>query len=258
MRRLVLGLAAAALAFPAPLTAQAAPPRGQLVEIVRFNVEPSEGPAFEAAIRKVREAAQQAKLDDAWHFWQDGWSYVLAYPVPNMAYFDDPMAFQKQFKGTPGEATVEQAFQEMEAVTVRVTPVEVVEAVPGWEHAPAAAPQEIYFGQVNEFWVKPGKERQFDALVKDFLAFFRDLDYGYQVVGHRVHFGDTQRVGFLTLVDNMSSYYGAKGLDQLIQQHGATQRWQELLGRLAALIDRSESSTIAYRADMSYMAPLGS
>lgn len=253
MKRFILGLLFAGIAFPVSAMAQDGPQRGQLMELTTFNVEPSQAPAFEAAVKQVVKAATDAKAKSAWHFWTEGWRYVLAYPVPNFAYFDDPLAFQKQFAGTPGEAGFQQAMQEMTALAVRVSSTELVESVPGWEYEPATAPQQFYFGQVHEFWVKPGKNEQFNALVKEIMAFFAEVGYSYEVIGHRVHFGDPGRAAFITLVDDMSEYYGAKSLERLAQQRGAAQKWQGLVGRLAALIDRSDDTSIRYRSDLSFM-----
>ncbi len=259
MKRLVLSLLLGALASPGIAAAQAGPPeRGQLVEVSTFSVDPAQAPAFEAAVMKVVKAAKEAKVKSAWHFWTEGWQYHLVYPVPNMAYFDDPMAFEKQFEGTPGQATLEQAFGDMETVGTRVTLTEVAETVPGWGHRPAAPPTNPSFGHINEFWIKPGKDRAFDAVVKEFMAFFKEVGYGYEVLGHRVHFGATGRAVFVTFVDNLENFYGSKSLPRLIQQKKADQKWQALLARLAAVIDRSDESTIMYRPDLSFMPPTGS
>ncbi len=239
------------IAVAAP--AQEMEERGQLAELVQFRIDPAHTQAWEAAFAKITEAAQTAGLADEerWSVSQDGNEYILYYPVPNMAYFDDPTQFMRKFEGTPGEALLMEGFGEIDAIPHQVQ-LEVVEAVPGWAYEPAEpGASHTMFGHVTSFWLKPGMNETFGKLVGEFYGFFEEIGYGYTITGHRVRFGDVQRVDFVSWYDDPGAYHGSQSYMSLVESKEMTERWGELIEKLNETISRVEERNLQWKPEMS-------
>lgn len=119
MKRFALLVTLLALAIvPADVAAQE--DEGSLVQAVAWEISPADAGKWVGAIEKIVSAAKQANLSRnyGWVFYQeDIFRYRLIYPVENLAYFDDPMQWIRQFQGTPGQATLDEAFQTLNAIS---------------------------------------------------------------------------------------------------------------------------------------------
>lgn len=254
--RLILGTLLAALAVPIAALAQEAPERGQLGEWVIWQVAPDDAAAFEAVVKKVVEAAELAALGEehGWVFWQSGFMYGLYGNVEDMAQFDDPDAFMRAFQGTAGEAMLMEAFEEFGALDYDVLSREVVEAPPGWSYTPETSyAEETPLARAYEAWMKPGTEMKADELSKEWVAFLKEVGYGYEAVGLRVHFGDVGRLIYVTYIDSEADYFGANNFMKLVEEKGLGEKWGDLIGRWNKLIRRYNETTWTHRADLSYL-----
>lgn len=253
--RLILGvLLTAALAAAPGALAQEEDSEGRVVQVQTWNVEPSDAARFEAAIEKVVEAAGQAGLtrDYGWSFYNELFTYTLVYPVENMAYFDDPDQWMRQFQGTPGEETLNAAFAEFDYVSSKVVANEIAEHLTEWTYEPAGSDGDYGYAHVDEFWVKSGMDDEFGELVKEFMAFFKEIGYTYPIYGHRVRFGDSGRRVFVTVFDSKEAFYGSRSLDNLIEMKGAGEQWGGLLERFAKVITAAKHSDTEYQPHLSY------
>ena len=253
--RLILSIMLTALAVPAGLLAQEDYERGQMAEWTTWRVAPADVPVFEAAIKKVVKAAEMSALsaDHDWQIWQNGATYGLYAPIANMAEFDDPDAMMRAFKDTPGEALLMEAFGEFGALDYETLAREVIEAVPAWSYTPEQPlSQEVKFAEVYEGWMKPGTEEQTNEEGEAWIAFLKELGYGYAQGGLRVHFGDVDRTIWVTWYDDPMAYEGENSFRKLVEQKGADAKLDDLLKRWDKLIRRYEESTWTYRQDLSY------
>lgn len=251
--RWILAALALGLVLPSAAAAQESAEKGQLAEIITWKVEPADAPTFEATIRKIVTAATQAKLSQGygWFLYNDLFEYTLVFPVEAMAYFDDPQVWERQFEGTPGEPTLGEAFQAFGSLRYRTTDHHVIEEVEEWGYTPDKPPAETPWAHVDRFWVRPGSQPDFDALTKEFVAFLKEIGYGYEIVAHRVHFGEGQ-TAFVTFYDSREAFYGAKGLEALVSQKKAQQKYGDLVRRLSQLIFDADHFDTHYRPDLSY------
>lgn len=254
--RIVSALMVAALAAPTMALAQEEQEyqRGELVEVFTWEIQPDQAMAFEAAVEKIVEAAKVADLADyKWSFWNDVYTYTLVYPVGNFAYFDDPEQWMRPIMGTPGEEMLTEAFAAFDDINSRVVAQEIAEHKMDWSYEPEAAEMmEPGYVHVDEFWVRGGKDDEFDEVVKEFMAFFKEMGYAYSVYGHEMHFGDAGRAVFVTTIDDLGAYYGPKGIEVAIEANDAGERWEELLGKLAGVVNRHSHGNMAFMPNMTY------
>lgn len=241
-------------ALPSGAAAQESAEDRPLVEILTWKVEPADAPAFEAAVRKIVAAANEAKLSRSygWFFYNELFDYTLVYPIEKMAYFDDPQVWERQFKGTPGEKTLGEAFKAFDDIRSRIVAHEVFEGIEDWGYTPASPIAGRPWAHVDNFWVKPGKQDEFDALSKEFVQFTKQNGYAYEVSGHRVHFGDSGRFVFVTHFDSRQAFYGPNSWDALIARKKVQEKWADMLRRLALTISDAEHFDSQYRPDLSY------
>jgi hypothetical protein len=108
------------------------------------------------------------------------------------------------------------------------------------------------YGHLDVMWLKPGANEKFEALNKEWSAFFKDLGYPYPYDGHQVHFGDSGRIVFVTFIDDIGAYYGMNNLEKMIEAKNMGERWEKLGAQMSEVIRRWEHSNSAFRSDLSY------
>lgn len=247
----------AALFYPCVLYAQEQEERGQLIMVQEWRVEPSHIAHQDTEIEKLVEAAKQANLKDpgaSWHFWSTTNTYTLVYPFENFAYLDDPMAFQKKFKGTPGEAMMQEAFASLQTVPTFENRSEILMHMPGWSYVPEN-PAAWNHALVTEIWLKPAKEEAFGTLVKEVVDQDMRIGNPYQLHAYRVLFGDVGRFVFVRFYDDQGKFYGENNRDRLLEAAGEVEAWQKMGERFLEMTLHWGESTIHFRPELSYDAP---
>ena len=245
------------LAFPAQLSAQEQEEMGQLIMVNQWQVEPSHIPHQNAEIEKLVEAAGKAKLMDpgaSWYFWTSTNTYTVVYPFENFAFLDNPMAFQDKFKGTAGEAMMQEAFASMQSIPTFGTKSEILMHMPEWSYEPE---QNIEFShaQVMDIWLKPGQEEAFGTLVKDVVEQDKRISNPYLMNGYRVIFGDVDRFVFVRFFDDPAKFHGENNREHLMAaMEGETEKWQEIAGEFLELTQQWEERIIEFRPELSFDA----
>jgi hypothetical protein len=216
------------LAFPAALPAQErVGQRGQLYQVLTWEVQPDHMQAFEAAVRKIAQAAERSDLGPAYRvrFWSDANRYTMINRVASFAYFDDPGHPLRAFAGTEGEAMVQEAWAEYENINSTEVSEEIFERKAEWSYEVEDFDfDKMKYARVDEVWLRPGPgiEEQFEELSKDWIAFFQALDYPYPHDGYEIHFGDADRIVYVTFIDDLSAYYGANAIARRWERHTLT------------------------------------
>jgi hypothetical protein len=231
--------------------------RGQLYQVSTWTVDPADAMAFEATVKQVAEAAGKSNVPYRWVFWQDASQYMFVYPVDDFAYFDDPMQFIRSFAGTAGEAQMQEAMGKFQNMHIETVAEEMVEVKADWSYEVESFDNStMMYGHLDVMWLKPGANEKFEALNKDWSAFFKDLGYPYPYTGHQVHFGDSGRVVYVTFIDDIEAYYGKNNLEKMIEAKNMGERWQKLVGQMNEVVRRWEHSNTAFRSDLSYWPEL--
>ncbi len=233
-----------AAAMPYTAVAQEASPGGQKLNVVTFRVLPADAARFEATTEKLVAAAQEINLDAGygWFYWNDVFDYPLVYPIENMAYFDDPEQWVRQFQGTSVEVQVNELFGEFATISMEVTANEILETVPNWSYLleEAASSEQSAFIEVTDVWIKSGKDMEWDALAQEYAALLAEIEYPYPTIGYRVMFGGAGRMIYVTLYDSREAFYGTNSLDRLIEGTGQTAAWSDLMEKYVAMAVQQE------------------
>lgn len=257
MSRTVLAVALLLVAaLPYTAVAQEASPGGQKLHVATYRVLPADAARFEAATEKLAAAAREIEMDPGygWFYWNDGFDYTLVYPFENMAYWDDPEEWARQFQGTPVEASVNELFAEFGSISSEATALEITETVPNWSYLleEAGASEQSAFIEISEYWIKPGKEMEWDALAQDFVALLAAVDYPYPTIGYRVLFGGAARMIYVTLYDSKVAFYGVNSLDRLLEAKGQTAAMEDLIEKYVAIAVRQEMRHAMAKPAMGY------
>jgi hypothetical protein len=242
--------------LPPAAAAQESSERGDLWRVRVFDVAPAHVIQWANGVQKIAQAASESNLEQQWGWtvWADFPQYYVSNPVPNMAAFDDPGAWNRQFEGTDGQATLQEAMQDLQGLDAKVISDEIYEYEAGWSYTPE---QPAFDGtpggaDLSEFYIAPGKSEEFQSIVGEAIAMLEKIGYPYTMSGYRVIMGEGQKTVFVTFWDTREAYYGENSQDRLLEQHGMTQAWQELVARFLDTISNAKSRTIEYSADMSH------
>jgi hypothetical protein len=257
MLRPFLAVAAlAATTAPCDAIAQEASPGGQKLMVVTYRVLPADASRLEGLGEKVVAAAREINLDAGygWWYWNNVFDYTLVYPFENMAYWDDPEQWARQFQGTAAEEKANKLFGEFATISLQVTANEILETVPSWSYLLADAESSVQpaFIEISDISIKSGKEMEWDALAQEFAALLAEIEYPYPTIGYRVMFGGAGRMIYVTLYDSREAFFGSNALDRLIEAKGQTATWSDMMDRYVAMAVQQEVHHGVAKPNMGY------
>jgi hypothetical protein len=252
---IMLALALAGLTSPTVAQEE----RGQLWDVQTIKVRPDHMDEFMEAVGTIKAAAEAANLapEWGWHVWTEDFDVHLASMASDMASFDDPEAWMRQFEGTPGQEMVAGAMTKlMTEIAAQPGNRELYEHMEAWSYAPEAPVYEQPAGAYrHDFWIKPGMAEAFEKVIKDIMAFQMENGAFYSVEGHRVHFGDAGKATFLVVHGGWADFYGKNSFEAQVEAAGKAAAWEEIMTALRDCITAYESSQMEYVPDLSYLGP---
>jgi hypothetical protein len=257
MRRITTCLTAClvALIFGVPATAQedAAP---TLISIQEFEVAPAHMSAFESAVEKIVQAAGQAELDNLyrWSVYQkDDVYFVVDWPS-SMADFDDEEAWYRQFAGTPGEATLNEAFDEMASLDMAHR-MWVDQEMAEFNYEPSSPMDFADHGGVwiaTEWW-RMGDEDGMPENTERVTALLEEIDFAYPVIFNRNRVGEGGRVSVIVPFDTPANLYGSNSLQAALAQADAGEEWGRVMEERYSMLRDVETGLYTFRGDLSYL-----
>lgn len=256
LRRLFAVALLLAVVLPQTLAAQEPSPGGQKLAVTTSRLLPADVARYEALTEELAAAAREINLDPGygWFFWNDVFDYTLVYPFENMAYWDDPDQWARQFQGTSAETKVNELFEGFGTITSEVTVNEIIEAVPNWSYLldVSTSSEQFAFIEVTDIWLKAGTEMEWEALAKDWVDLLAEAEYPYPTIGYRCFFGCAYNVRLVTLYDSREAFYGANSLDRLIEAKELGAAFTDIVERYVLMAAQQEVSHSAARPDMGY------
>lgn len=253
MRRVVTMLGCAVLLLPllpTPAVSQEME-RGDLGMVMMVEIAPADREAYESAVETLNDAAEAAGLTDyEWHFWRTDTGYVLFYPIPAFAYFDDPMQLWRAFEGTEGQAGRDEFFAAMQSIPQR-SKTEIVESIPSLTYWPEEY-TDVQANHVHHEWLAPGAtEEMWMENARAWIAFLERIDYPYGVQAYRTRIGD-ERMTWVFFAPSLSDFYSDAAWDDLVEAAGAGAEMEALVDEWEQLVERMEHSSSGYAESMSY------
>ena len=256
LRRSIAAALLLAAVLPHAVAAQEASPGGQKMNVTAFRLLPSDASRFEAVTEELVKAAREIDLDPGygWFYWNDAFDYTLVYPFENMAYWDDPGQWNRQFQGTSAETKVIELFEEFATIQMEVTENAILETVPNWSYLLEEAGSSVQFPfiLVNNIRIQNGKEMEWDALAQEYVAFLAEIEYPYPTIGYRVLFGGGDGIRYVTLYDSKVAFNGVNSMDRLVEAKGRTAFWGDILERYALMAAQEEIEHGAAKLNMGY------
>jgi hypothetical protein len=257
LRRAFSLLAASALALAAAFPAQAQEGETTYAVVTSYDVAPADAAAFEDVVMKVKQAAEEADMayQFRWAVHQNGSKYDFVGWRTTMGSFDDPNAFINAMQGTPGEATMQEAFG-MYAQMDIPTDMTVFVQVPEWTYWPAeggVVPGEHAGLMIFQDWVKFASNQAFDENTKELIGMLQESGFPYPVIGHRTVIGEGGVASFVLLHDGLDQFYGPKALSKYLADAGMVERWGEVIQARGGMMRRTMNYPTVFRPDLSYL-----
>ncbi len=256
MKKPILALALLLiLAVPSHLVGQDTNSEGEIVVVTSLRVLPKDVERFGAGVQKIVQAAEQANLgaDFGWSVWTDQFVYHIVGTENNMAALDGgDERWMKQFEGTPGQATLAAAFEELSDIPSQNLGSEITQVVPAWTYGLDKIPEQPGFAEVCEYSIAAGMEENFDGVYKDFIGIITTLGYPYGHIGHRFRFGSPASHVGVTIYDTKEYFFGQNDLERLVEQKGMGDAWSKLIADFLPTVTAVDCSHVAYVPEMSY------
>lgn len=263
MRRIItaaVALAVVALAGTTAVRAQEGSTESpEFVSVEVFEVAPADQADFTAAVRKIVRAAREAELAErfAWDVYQKDDVFQVVSWHQSLTDFEDPDLWYRQFRDTPGQATIEEAFADMEGMDVRVTS-SVHRGVSDWNYQPRDPAVDPSGPPTGIFLLHDrlafGSEEAYAENSREVMAMLGELDYRYPVYGYRTVIGEGGQAIFAVLHDGEENFHGENALAKLLEASGKGGAWGELMDERMSLLRDHETYNVTHRPDLSYHA----
>jgi quinol monooxygenase YgiN len=263
MRRITTAAAAlAVLALAGAVSVQAQEGSSEnpaFVSVEVFEVAPADQAGFTAAVRKIVRAAREAELAErfAWDVYQRDDVFQVVSWHASLTDFEDPDLWYRQFRDTPGQATIEEAFADMAGMDVHMTSA-VHRAVSDWSYQPEDPAVEPGGPPTGIFVLHDrlafGSEEAYAENTRKVMAMLGEVGYRYPVHGHRTVIGEGGQAIFAVLHDGEENFHGENDLAKLLEASGKGEAWGELMGERMSLLRDHETYNVTYRPDLSYHA----
>lgn len=256
-RRAFSLLVATAPALVAAAPAQAQEGETSYAVVTTYDVASADAAAFEEVVMKVKQAAEEAGMgyEFRWAVHQNGSKYEFAGWRTTMGSFDNPNAFIEAMQGTPGEATMQEAFGMYAQLDVP-TDMTVYVQVPEWTYWPAeggVAPGEHAGLMVFVDWVPYANNQAFDENTRQLIAMLGEMGFPYPIMGHRTLIGEGGVATFVLLHDGLDKFYGENAMENYLSEAGLAEQWGEVIQARRGMMRRSMSYPSYFRPDLSYM-----
>lgn len=223
--------------------------------ITHYQVALSDAQTFTRNAETIREAAEQAGLgaEFGWTLWRDGDDFFLASPRESLSSLEDPEAFMRQFEGTPGQQTLERAFQGFEGLDMQANSY-VVRSRPEWSYEPErpALQGDPGGAYVIREWTEVGSEEELAQNQERLVRVLREVDFPYPAQVYQVVVGDLGRLETVVLFDDLARFYGENSLESLLEATGQGQAWGNVMETRQDFVRKLETFTIQYVPDASY------
>lgn len=257
VRLLALGaVAVIGTAAPAPADAQEDESSITRAEVTRLDVPAHQMQAFREAVTKLVAAAEAAEMGEefTWWFHQGNGYYTVVSPVQSMARFDDPEAFMRKMKDTPGEPLMEEFVAAMEKLDVRSNS-QILTTVDEWAFMPEAglSREDASLIHVLSFRVRPGMEESLRENLAGWKKAMARVEFPYRMEGYRTLLGQGG-MGYLVFhADNRSNVYGRHDLRRMMEAKGMTEEYDRLTAELLDCLYEYQWQDEDFLPALSYM-----
>jgi hypothetical protein len=223
-------------------------------QIMEFDVSPADAAGFEMAMEKIVEAAKLADLsaDYGWMFFRTGSTFTLVYPVESMAYFDDEDQWMRQFMGTPGEATLMEAFESFGELDYS-SKSSINKFNPAHSYDPPNPIENTNQVMVYVNLVKPGKQEAHAENTAELIKIISDVQWRYAVHAYDGVIGNGGLRIYVVPFDDLSTFHGEGSLPAALAQHEKGEEWEALMGKRMKLVRATDSQDHTFVPDMTYM-----
>ena len=252
-------LAGAALLFTASMLvsdnqALAQEQQGQLLLVEDCTVKPSRGGEFEKAIKEIIALATEHNFKYYWYAWSGEFHYYFAIPVENYSDVENYYLAFSELEQKIGEEKF-QAWYKRAAYNCESWRYLLRRHQPELSYSPAnprLQPGEGNFLQWQSLYVIPGKERDCQAALKQWLALCKEknISDGYEV--------------YIDEIGQDAPYYGlAARARNVVDLHNQQVNIWELFGedgrslqqKTLSLLRKYEEINAWYRPELSYTPP---
>jgi hypothetical protein len=259
-KQLALGLAATLCAMSAGVHAgeESEAEKPQMFSIYKEIVKPGMTEQYEAAIKHMISEFQAYQIDPEKIHWQavsgPEIGYVYVAPIENFAAIDQMHVNWMEVLETIGEEKFEEMTASATEAIERVDVFQVVQRV-DLSYAPEnprLKPEEIEYIHYGFFYVIPGKQKDIEALAKEFAELYKSkgIDTGWSIYES-------------VTGSDLPVIVVAQGAKSAADFYSNRERLRELLGedakkigmKVGATVRRMEDKEGIPRPDLSYPAP---
>jgi hypothetical protein len=258
MRRIATALLVGAgimAAASAPALAQE--DEGAFWKVTTYKVPPPFAENFSDAVEKAVEAAKLAELGPEWGWmvYTENSNFHVVTRHESLADLDDDEAWSRQFAGTAGEATLQEAFGMFQEVHGYTVESHITRSLPAWSYEPA----EMAFGEdgpegvmLYRSHVMPGNMEAYGENTVALMDVFREMNYPYAVWANRIVVGDETMVYYVMPYDDLSKVYGENSIMSWLEKTGMGEKWGALFDERRPMQMSTDSFSMSYASELSY------
>ena len=225
---------------------------GVYVQLVSFKVKPEHSARWENAVARIAQSAKTSRLKYDWLMYREGdFRYRMILFSDGLADITTFDSFVKAFAGTAGEKLFTQALADMKSTEFEVLENSIIQQVYAWGTVRRMSAETHPLARVVVYWIKPGKEKEYDSLIKEYVSLLKKIEYPYPFEGFQFSLFSTGKYQMATFPDSWSKFHGENRLETIAQKKGASKQLSDIQKRLSEILIRSSQFDLEYMPDLS-------
>lgn len=228
---------------------------GVYTQRVAIRVKPEDAERWENAVSRIAQAADKSRLPGKhhWLMYREGpFQYHLILFSDGFADIDTLESFAIAFAKTEGEGLFKQAIEDIKSTQFEVLSIGVRQQVYSWSTVRSISTDTHPLARAVDYWVRPGSEKEFDTVMREYVSLLKRIHYPYPVEGFRWRLFAPGMYSVVTFPDDWSKFHGENRLELVARKKGAYEQLMENRRRLAAILIRYSQFDLDFASDLSY------
>ena len=227
---------------------------GVYTRTLEIVVQPSDVPAWEAAMASLAKAARRMEIEEKsdWLVYRSGTAkYWIVVNRGTLLKAVTPERFVSAFAGVGQEPSFKTAIASLQTTHFVVTMDTLWQHLYEWSTVKSMSTATHPLAVVTEYSVRPADVDRFDAAMREYVSFLKRIEYPYPVEGFEWRLGRPGRYWSVTFPDTWVSYYGDGALERFSDQKNVGNELVRLRKRLSSTTQSVSETYLTFAPELS-------
>ena len=226
---------------------------GVFIRLVTIDVDSVSIPEWTSAVRLLARAKREHNPDGCceWLMYREGaHRFHVILQSDSMGDVAEPEDLLEAFAGTDGEVVFRDGLRRLQATRYVVSADVLHQMDFRWSTVTEMDVETNPKASLTRYWVRSGRESDFDEAVSSYVRFLEEIEYPYPVEGFRWRIG-SPGMNYLVVFPDAWEGFLEWTVEKAAHSRGRDGEYRSLLAGIARTVSREENHRLDYVPDMS-------